>query len=147
MRKLLLILSLLPVIALANPPRHGDAYFGDMGPPRHHRHADGEEGVPRFLHKIDLTEKQQTETKALVKAHHAETNTKHEDAKKIGTQIHRLSFSNDYSDDKVQVLFDEAAVIHREMALQKSRLDNAIFKLLTSEQQQKLQSKMENFEH
>jgi len=67
-------------------------------------------------------------------------------ARSIGKEIHQLSFSNDYGDDKIQALLDQADAIHKETALQKARLDNAIFKLLTKEQQEKLQSKMAHFE-
>ncbi len=144
MRKLLLILSLLPTLALANPQMNGEPHFEDMPPHKHHKTADGEERLPGFLHQIDLSEKQQTEIKALVKAHSAEIDAKLENMRSIGTKIHRLSFSNDYSDDKIKALFDQAAAVHRETALQKSRLNNAIFRLLTGEQQKKLQSRFED---
>jgi Spy/CpxP family protein refolding chaperone len=145
MRKLLLILALLPAMALANPPMHGDYPCGDMPSSEHHRpEPDDEERMPRFLHRIDLTNKQRTEVKTLLKAHRAEIDAKLEAAKNIGKEIHRLVFSYDYNDDKIQALFNKADVIHREMALQKSRLDNAVFKLLTAEQQKKLQSNFED---
>ncbi len=144
MRKLLMILALLPAIALAKPQMHGEPPCQDMSPFKHHRPADDEGHLPRFLQHMDLTEKQQTEIKALVKTHRAALDDKLEDAKNIGQEIHRLSFSNNYSDDKIQALFDKAAAIHKETALQKSRLDNAIFKLLTDEQQKKLQSRFED---
>ncbi|WP_333877722.1 Spy/CpxP family protein refolding chaperone [Methylobacter sp.] len=146
MRKLLLILSLLPVMALANPHMHDEPSCKDMPFFKHHRPEDGEERLPRFLHRMDLTEKQQTEIKALVKSHLIDADAKMENAGSIGKEIHQLSFSNDYSNVKVQALLDKAAAIHKEMALQKSRLNNAIFKLLTAEQQQKLQSKMNHSE-
>lgn len=145
MRKLLLMLTLLPAIALANPKMFGEPPCGDM-PPKHHGAAGGGERLPGFLHQIDLSEKQQTEIKTLLKAHHAEIDANLQEARKIGTEIHRLSFSNDYSDAKIQSLFDKAAAIHRETALRKSGLDNAIFKLLSGEQQQKLQAKMAHLE-
>jgi len=140
MRKLLLILPLLPALALANPQMLSEPPCGGMPPPNRHISADGEIPLPLILHQIKPTEKQQTEIKTLVKAHRAALADKLENARNIGIEIHRLSFSNDYSDDKIQVLFDKAAAIHKETALQKSRLDNAIFKLLTDEQQQKLQN-------
>jgi Spy/CpxP family protein refolding chaperone len=95
------------------------------------------------LHQLILTEKQQTEIKTLLKAQRTALDDKLEDARNIGTEIFHLSFSNDYSDDKIQALFDKAAVIHREIALHRSGLNNAIFKLLTGEQQKKLQSQLE----
>jgi Spy/CpxP family protein refolding chaperone len=144
MRQLMLLLPLLPAIALANPQMPEKPPCGDMPPPKHHMPMDGELPLPLFLHQINLTEKQQSEIKTLVKAHCAEIDAKLEDLRSIGIKIHRLSFSNDYSYDKIQELFDKADIIHRETALQRSRLDNAIFKLLTGEQQKKVQSQFED---
>jgi len=163
MRKLLLILPLLPTIALANPrtpgeppllpeialadpQMYGEPPFGGMPPSKHHRPEHDEAHLPGFLHQLDLGETQQNEIKALVKAHRTEFDAKLKNARSIGKEIHQLSFSNDYSDDKIQALLDKADAIHKETALQKARLDNAIFKLLTKEQQEKLQSKMAHFE-
>jgi len=146
MRKLLLILPLLPALALADPQMYGEPPFGGKPPSPHHRPEHGEDHLPGFLHQLDLGETQQSEIKALVKTHRAEIDAKLENAGSIGKKIHQLSFSNDYSDDKVQALLDQADAIHKQTALQKSRLDNAIFKLLTKEQQEKLQSKMAHFE-
>ncbi|MGZ4991778.1 MAG: Spy/CpxP family protein refolding chaperone, partial [Methylobacter sp.] len=128
MRKLLLTLLLLPAIALANPQMHDEPPCKDMPSFRHHKSGDGEEHLPRFLQEVDLTDKQQTEIKALVKSHIAEIDSKMENAKNVDKEIHQLSFSSDYSNVKVQALLDKATAMHKEMALQKSRLDNAIFK-------------------
>ncbi|MFZ2405959.1 MAG: Spy/CpxP family protein refolding chaperone [Methylobacter sp.] len=148
MRKLLLILSLLPTIALANPPMPGELSCGDMPPPppMHPMPMGGILPLPLILHQLNLTETQQGEINTLVKTHCREIGAKQETMKSAGSKIHRLTFSNDYSDDQIRKLFDQADVIHREIALQKSKLDNAIFKLLTKEQQDKLQSKMACFE-
>jgi len=145
MRKLLLILFLLPAIALANRQMPGELSCGDMPPPPMHPIPTG--GIlplPLILHQLNLTETQQSEIKTLVKAHCGEIGAKQETLKSVGGKIHRLTFSNGYSDDQIKKLFDQADVIHREIALQKSRLDNAIFRLLTGEQQKKLQSQFED---
>jgi periplasmic protein CpxP/Spy len=144
MRKLLLILALLPAIAVANPQMPDAPSCKDKPFFQHHRSEDDEDRLPPFLHHMDLTEKQQTDIKALVKTRKTEMETKMEEAKNIGKEIHQLSFSPDYSNVKVQALLDKAAPIHKEIALQKSRMDNAIFKLLTAEQQQKLKNHFED---
>jgi len=140
MRKLLLILPLLPALALANPQMYDEPPCGGMPPPMHHMSADDKEQLPGFLHQINLSDKQQFEIKTLGKAQRAEIDAKLENLKSIGKEIHQLSFSNDYSNVKIQALLDKADTIHKEIALQKSRLDNAIFKLLNDEQQKKLQN-------
>jgi len=139
MRKLLLILTLLPVIALAQANMDDEASCHDMPFFKHHKSEEGEGRLPRFLQRIDLTEKQQTEIKALLKSQRGEIEAKMKDAKSVGKEIHQLSFSNDYSTVKIQALLDKATGLHKEMALQKSSMDNAIFKLLSQEQQKKLQ--------
>lgn len=145
MHKLLLILSLLPAIALANPPIDDEPSCKDMPFFKHHSPENGEEEpLPRFLHRLDLSETQKTQIKSLFKAQRAEIDAKLNEAKSIGKEIHQLSFSSDYSNVKVQALLDKAAISHKAIALQKSRLDNALFKLLTDEQQKQLQSRFED---
>ncbi|MFZ2168794.1 MAG: Spy/CpxP family protein refolding chaperone, partial [Methylococcaceae bacterium] len=111
----------------------------------HYKPTDGTAPLPLLLHQINLTEKQRGEINTLVNARRAEIDAKLEEVRSIGMEIQRLSFSNDYSDSKLQMLFDKSSPIHREAALQKSRLNNAIFKLLTREQQEKLQTIMAHF--
>lgn len=135
MRKLLLILPLLPALTLAEPQMYDEPPCGGM-PPMHH----SKEQLSGFLHQIDLSDKQQAEIKTLGKAQRAEIDAKLENLKSMGKEIHQLSFSNDYSNVKIQALLDKAEAIHKEIALQKSRLDNATFKLLNDEQQKKLQN-------
>lgn len=142
MRKQLLILLLLPAIALANSPIFGEPSGGGMFPHQHHKPGNGELPLPGFLQQLDLTEKQKTEIKALLEAHSGEFESKINQSRKLATEIHRLSFSNDYSEEKSLALFDKTYTIHKGIALHKARQDNAIFNLLTGEQQQKLQGKM-----
>ncbi|MGR8934497.1 MAG: Spy/CpxP family protein refolding chaperone [Gammaproteobacteria bacterium] len=144
MRHSLVLLTLLPVLALANPPRPGD-FPGDFPPedmphrpPGHHPGGDGDKRLPPFLHDIDLSEQQQSQIKNLVDAQRNALKAKWHDERKIRSELERLSFSGDYSEAKAQALIEKSLAVHREIALQKSRLDNAVFKLLTPEQQQKL---------
>ena len=141
MRKLLLILLLLPALTQAKPQLHDEPPCGGMPPPpMHPMSADDKEQLPGFLHQLNLSDKQQAEIKTLGKAQRAEIDAKLENLMSLGKEIHQLSFSNDYSNVKIQALLDKAEAIHKEIALQKSRLDNAIFKRLNDEQQKKLQN-------
>lgn len=140
MRKLLLSLCLLPALALANPPGHGDMPFAPDSMSGRMPRGHGRAAFKEMLDNLNLTDKQQDEVKALFKAHQGEVETKIKETHNIETDIHRLSFSGDYSDDKVQPLLDKAAALHKEIRLQKAKLDNAIFKMLTGDQQKQLQS-------
>lgn len=138
MRKLLLSLCLLPALALANPSEHGGMppAPGSM----HGRMQNGHAAFKEMFDNLNMTDKQQAEVKALFKIHHADIEAKFKEMQNIEADIHRLSFAGDYSDDKVQPLLDKAAALHKEIRLQKAKLDNAIFKMLTDEQQKQLQS-------
>lgn len=150
MRKILLTLVLLPALVLANPPTPGEPPLG--GHPQHGKHHEpghehGENFLPRFLHDVDLTEKQSSDIKALIKTQHEQLAAKDDATKAIHQKIQQLTFSKDYSEDKLASLLDQAAASHKEHILQNTKLDNAIFKLLTPEQQQKLQSKLADVAH
>lgn len=142
MRKLLLVLTLLPAIALANPPMFGEPPCGDRFHGKHHKPGDGELPLPGFLQEIDLTEKQQAEIKNLLKINHDIFAAKMSQFRALKVEGHRLSFSKDFSEQKSLALFDKAYSIDKEIMLNKARLDNAIFNLLDEAQQKKLQSKM-----
>lgn len=142
MRKLMWLLALLPAIAMANPPMFGEPPCGEMHFPKHHKFADGEQPLPEFLQQIDLTEQQRTEIKNLLKAHRGEFEAKMDQDRTLITESHRLSFSKSFSEEKSLALFDKAYAIHKETALNKAKLDNAIFNLLSEEQQKKLQRKL-----
>ena len=142
MRKLILMMNLLPAIALANPsmPDH---------PPRDHhgqapRHGFKDHGdrMPPFLHGIDLSEKQREDIKSLLQTQQATIEDSWNKERTAKQALHRLSFSSEYSDVKAKTLIEESLSVHKDIALQKTRLDNAIFNLLTADQQQTVQGKL-----
>ncbi len=145
MRKIVLILNLLPAIVMANPPMHPPQ--GEFGKPPMHRFRDGGEHLPPYLHDIDLTEQQKTEIKNLIKTQDAEISDNWEKEKNVKAQLHQLSFSNNYNEDAALALIEASLKMHKDMVLQKSKLDNAIFKQLNARQQGKLNALMEKLEH
>lgn len=145
MRKTLLILAAIPTFAFANPMHSGTGCGGMLIPPMHQHHLkNGENGpaVPKFLEDLNLTEPQITAVKALFMAQKSNMESDMSALKTLNLAIKKLSFSEAYSDAKVQALLDAAPKTHRTFTLQKSKLDNAIFKLLTQQQQQKLLDKL-----
>jgi Spy/CpxP family protein refolding chaperone len=144
MRKTLLMLTLLaPGLALADPPMHGEPPFGDFRP-HHNRPDDADpDHLPGFLQGIDLSTQQKTDLKNLFQNNRTKFEAKREEDKKVAVDLHHLSFSNDFNDKSVQVLLEKAANAHKEIILQKATVDNAIYKLLTAEQQQKVQNNLE----
>jgi len=147
MRKSVLIIALLlPGMVLAEPPFHGDSPYGDFRPHHHGRGGDDPDHLPGFLHDIDLSTQQQADIKNLLKTSRAKFDPKVEEVKKVESELHRLSFSNDFSEQKIQALLDKSASTHQALALQKATVDNSIYKLLTDDQKQKLQSNITRFE-
>ncbi|QWF70457.1 Spy/CpxP family protein refolding chaperone [Methylomonas paludis] len=144
MRKIMLILSLAPLAALANPVDVNCGQFPDH-PPGHHGHGGFGDQLPPYLEKIDLSSAQKTEIKNLLESRKAEFAAKFGQDKSAIQELHKLSFSNEYSTEKAKALIEKATVSHQEKVLQKAELDNTIYKLLTSEQQQKLQAEIANF--
>lgn len=143
MRSLLFALSLLPGLVLANPPHHdGHPPHGEF---RHHFKGDGEH-LPRFLHDIDLSEQQRNDIKSLLQAHASTAKENWSKHRALKTQLRQLSFSADFSDYKASALIEQGAALHQSEALERAKLDHAIFNLLTNEQQAVLKSKLEKFE-
>ncbi|WNV05723.1 Spy/CpxP family protein refolding chaperone [Candidatus Methylospira mobilis] len=140
MRNSLMIAALLlPCMALAEPPFYEGSAYGDFR--HHHRHAGkGADHFPRLLSGINLSAQQQEDVKNLLNNSRAKFDPELEEIKKVEEELHRLSFSNDFSDKKIQTLLDKSASLHKELSIFKATVDNSIYKLLTDEQKRKLQS-------
>lgn len=142
MRKLILMMNLLPAIAMANPSMPDHPPRDHHGKPPLHDFKDHGDRLPPFLQNIDLSEKQREEIKSLAKAQQATIEDSWNKERTAKQALHRLSFSSEYSDAKAKALIEESLSIHKDIALQKTRLDNAIFNLLTADQQQTVQGKL-----
>lgn len=146
MKKLVLILGLLPLAVMAKPP-YGEQHDG--GKPPMHRFGEGHGGqhLPRYLKKLDLSEKQEADIKSLLKTKFDDSRSRFEEDHALRAELHALSFSADYNEEKAKALLEKSTAIHQQLALEKSKLDNAIFLLLTAPQQEKLQAEIGKFEH
>lgn len=128
------------------PPFPCESNFADRHGPGHFKHHMDQDHLPPFLEGLNLTDKQQTDIKALLKENHSDIETKFEAMKSLKQEMHKLSFSNDFTDEKLKALFDKGTITHNEMVLKKAHLDNSIFHLLNPQQQQQLQAKLATIE-
>ncbi|ANE54618.1 Spy/CpxP family protein refolding chaperone [Methylomonas sp. DH-1] len=147
MKKLLLIAGLLP-LAVAAGPRHGEPRC-DGGPHPAHRgeFAPGEH-MPHFLRALNLSDAQRAEIKSLWQSQFGEgRDAMRSQGRAMRDELRNLSFSADYSEEKSLSLIEKSLEMHKQAALEKAKLDNRIFKLLTPEQQQKLQSELSKAKH
>ncbi len=147
MRKFFLVLSFLPLAAMAKPPEPCEPPC-DPGRPPMHRMKEGKGGrMPPFLRNIDLTDEQQSEIRKLLKGRNIDLRAMLGEEKKAKAALIDLSFSNDFTDAKSMELIEKSLEGHRKTAFQKSKIDNAIFKLLTPEQQEKVKSELTKYRH
>jgi protein CpxP len=165
--KFVAICSLLPLLALAEPnptpePPAGDEMGSDAwsvpgpgpGPGagfgRHRggfkHHAAPHQRLMKLMDEVKATDAQKKQIEELLKAHDEKMRNSFKDVREIHMEMRRIGFSADYSDDKVKALLAKLQPVHEQQALEKARLHNAIFKLLTPEQQKKLQGLMDKWE-
>ncbi|WP_446810272.1 Spy/CpxP family protein refolding chaperone [Methylomonas sp. 2BW1-5-20] len=146
MKKLVLILSLLP-FAVAARPGH-DEHCGGGKPPMHaFGEGHGEMQLPPYLKKLELSDKQEADIKGLLKAEFGDSRSRFDEDHALRAELHALSFSADYNEAKAKALLEKSVAIHQQLALEKSKIDNAIFLLLTAPQQAQLKAEIGKFEH
>ncbi|MDO9104089.1 MAG: Spy/CpxP family protein refolding chaperone [Methylovulum sp.] len=138
--KSILVLTLLPVLALAGPEFGGLPPCEKGGRPSMPHHGVIGNELPPYLTDIDLTQTQKDQIKQLVSAKGQGFQQKWQESFKLKAQIHELPFSSDYTDDKAKALISNSIQTHAQAMLEKSQLDNAIYRLLTSEQKEKLKA-------
>jgi Spy/CpxP family protein refolding chaperone len=143
--------GLIPAIAFAEPgfmegPLPGEDMPMESGPNHHPDDAPKHRPSPRerlmkMLGDLNLTEAQKGQIEALLNKDETEIRGKFKAERKAKAELRRLAFSTEYTDDKAKALLAKSLPMHEQFMLQKARLDNAVFKLLTPEQQQKLQQR------
>jgi Spy/CpxP family protein refolding chaperone len=109
--------------------RHGEQMRGRRG------HGDG------FLRGLDLTDQQRDR---IFEIRHAAAPKMREQAKLLREtrgEFAKLALSNDYDETKVRALADRNAQAMSEMAQLRARSLNEIYKVLTPEQQAKVQER------
>lgn len=141
MKRLVVILGLLPLVAMAKPP-HG--HHGGGGEPSLML-ADGR--LPPYLDGLNLTTQQEADIKILLKTEFGDRGSRQESEHAAIADLHALSFSTDYSEDKAKSLLEKSVSTHQQMALAKSKVDHAIFMMLTASQQETLKANIAKFEH
>jgi Spy/CpxP family protein refolding chaperone len=100
----------------------------------------------KLMDEVKVTDAQKKQIEELLKANEEKIRSSFKAEREIHEELHRIGFSADYSDDKVKALLAKMQPAHEQAVLEKARLHNAIFKLLTPEQQKKLQDIMAKWE-
>jgi periplasmic protein CpxP/Spy len=110
--------------APAPPPMHGHE-FG-MGEPMMHFFAD----------KLDLTDQQRAELKSIMQKERPAVRPLMQQSHAIEQQLHQYA-EGAYDEAKVRTLANQKAQIEAELTVQRTRIHNELFQVLTPDQQAK----------
>lgn len=147
MRKFLMPLAVLPFLALTGPLlAHDHNKDGDKTTCEHKKHYKKSVVSHKVMDELNLTEAQQTEIKALKKAYWQENR----ETMKAGWQSRKammqLSYAESVDQAKLDSLIAESSEAYAARMAGKAKLNNAVFNVLTAEQQQQLQQKMAEYQ-
>lgn len=148
MRNKLVMMSVIPALFLAAPvmaDKHNGCDKGGKHGEMAKKYKRGD-GLPPMLRGIELTDAQKAEIKSLVEAQRADKKDRMETHWQTHKQLAKLSFADELDQAKLDALVADAAEAHVQRLTDKANLNNAIFNVLTAEQQQQLVQKMAEFE-
>lgn len=138
-KKLLLMLFILPSLALANQETeqnqnvmHNFPYKPGMPPFPPGFLKDGQ--LPPYLHGLDLSEQQKTAINAILTVEKPKLDAKFETGRQFFAEMHKLVFSDNYSEEKMQAMIEKSISSHRQIGMAISKVDHAIYGLLTTQQ-------------
>lgn len=148
MRNKLMMLSVIPALFLTAPAMADkDKSCGEGGKYSEMKKSNKEhDGIPRMLKGIDLTDAQKAEIKTLVEAQNQDKKSAMKSHWQTHKQLAELSFTETVDQAKLDAIIADTTAAHEKRLADKAQLNNQIFKLLTTEQQQQLQQKMAEFE-
>jgi Spy/CpxP family protein refolding chaperone len=90
-----------------------------------------------FAKNLDLTEDQQTQMKAILEKEKPVLKPLMEQSHQIERQLHQYA-EGTYNETKVRALATEQSKVELELSVQRTRIHNELFQVLTSDQQAKL---------
>jgi Spy/CpxP family protein refolding chaperone len=112
--------------AVAPPPMHGHE-FG-MGAPHM---------IGFFADKLDLTDAQHEQIKAIMQKEHPVMKPLMQQSHQIELQLRQYA-EGTYDEAKVRTLATQQAKVELELSVQRTRIHNELFQVLTPEQQTKM---------
>jgi len=108
--------------------------------PSMHRHGHGYGGEDHmmefFARHLDLTADQQTQAKAILQKEHPVMKPLFQQSHQIEQQLHQYA-EGTFDEAKVRALATQKAQVEIELEVQKARIHNELFQILTPEQQTK----------
>lgn len=96
------------------------------------------EKLPPYLYKLNLTDTQKENVRALMQKNKADMRQTLKSGKEYFLYIQSQIFSDEYAEDKIAALIKETTPFHEQVAINMAKLDREIFQLLTPDQQREL---------
>ncbi|HTW60133.1 MAG TPA: Spy/CpxP family protein refolding chaperone [Terriglobales bacterium] len=107
-------------------------------PPPMHGHEFGMGHMMGFFAKdLDLTADQQAQMKAVIEKEHPVIKPLMQQSRQIEQQLHQYA-EGSYNETKVRALAAQQAQVELELTVQRTRIHNELYQLLTADQQAKL---------
>jgi Spy/CpxP family protein refolding chaperone len=148
MKKLMFLIMLLPIVAIANPmmdrdvsPPHSD---NKMPPPAMHMLPKPDD-VGFFLHDLNLTTAQNAKILILLEKERDLMEEDRDEARKVRRDIEEMTLSDDFDKKKLEKLIDKSLMLHKRYALKKAEFSHELYAVLDQQQRQALKLKMLSF--
>ena len=109
-------------------------------PPMHahfHEHGMGGHMMGFFSRELDLTDAQKAQMKTILEKEHPTMKPLFQQSHQMDLQLRQFAQGN-YDEAKVRALATQKAQVEAEMTVQKTRIHNELYQLLTPDQQAKL---------
>lgn len=143
MRKLFVLLSLIPLAVIAAPSEDGAKKCGDG---HHHQMKHKMSGdVPFYLRDLDLTDTQTAQIKAMMEKRHADRKAGKAAYWENKKAIHALTHSETLDETELEKRVDESLLMKKERSMERARFHHEMFNVLTPEQQEQLKAKMAEY--
>jgi Spy/CpxP family protein refolding chaperone len=135
-RLLIAALAVLLGAALAHS-QAADAAAPPPPPFHDHGFGMGEHMLGFFADRLNLTDAQQAQIKAVMQKEHPVLKPLFQQSHQIELQLRQLA-EGSYDETKVRALATQKAQIEAELSVQETRIHNELFQVLTADQQTKL---------
>ncbi|WP_438970155.1 Spy/CpxP family protein refolding chaperone [Methylophaga sp.] len=142
MRKLFILLSMIPLAAVAMPSEDSPKQCADAH--QHMKHKKGGD-VPFYLRDMDLTDTQKAQIKALMAKRHSDKQSGKAEYWENKKAIKTLTQAETLDEVALEQAVDKSMAMKKAHAMDSARFHHHVFNVLTSEQQKTLEQKMAEY--
>jgi protein CpxP len=157
MKKLTVILMSIALVAVgaifvigqsADANKEGKRFgkHGDHAGEGRHGKRGGDKGMGMMLRRLDLTEDQKVQIKAIHEANFESTKSLREQMKANHDQLETATEGGKFNESQVQAIAQQQGALHAQMIVAREKVKSQVFALLTDEQKAKAAEMKAKFE-